>query len=292
METYISAVGFKNIKKKIQWDKLIDDIFENPTNQFVKFHDQEHVFIEYYKEYGKRMGIILRGFLDNDGDIEVESCDPYMEAKYIIDVSQVEVEEEDDYFCFAICEEEKTGIEIVFQVQNVVEYLEVENDKNTFVEGIKIVGLSSKGTIILPIEKTESDIEYEKEQKKWREYLLKRIQQGDKEAEEILNIEEEELSKIIEERLKYEDFLSVVESYFIPVEYLDATYSVLGVIKEIEEIENKRTKEKVYWMLVETMGMTIEIVINKKELVGTPLVGMRFMGICFMQGKVLFNTNA
>ncbi|NLM12901.1 MAG: DUF3881 family protein [Epulopiscium sp.] len=289
MESYISSIGFKSITKKKQWDNIIDQILKSATKQFVTNHDKDHVFIEYFKEYGQRIGVVLRGFLDNDKDIELETCDPYAEAKYMIDVSQVEVEEEEDYYYFAVCEEELTGTEIVFQLQNIIEYLEVEKDKETFIEGIKIVGLSSKGTIILPVEKTESDIEYEKEQREWRRQLIKRAKEGDEEAQEILEQEAEETAEIIEERLQYEDFLSVVEGYFIPIEYLDATYSVLGTILEVETIVNEQSKEKVYWMLVETMEMKIEIVINEKELVGTPLVGMRFMGVCWMQGTIVFS---
>lgn len=289
MESYISAVGFKGITKKKQWDSIIDQILKNATKQFVTNHDNDHVFIEYFKEYGKRIGIVLRGLLDNDKDIDLETCDPYAEAKYIIDVSQVEVEQEEEYYYFAVCEEEQTGTEIVFQLQNIIEYLEVEEDKEASIEGIKIVGLASKGTVILPVEKTESDIEYENEQKEWRRQLLKRAKEGDEEAQEILDMEAEETAEIIEERLQYEDFLSVVEGYFIPIEYLDATYSVLGTIVEVETIENEQSKEKVYWMLVETMEMKIEIVINEKELVGTPLVGMRFMGVCWMQGTIVFS---
>ena len=153
MESYISAVGFKGITKKKQWDSIIDQILKNATKQFVTNHDNDHVFIEYFKEYGKRIGIVLRGLLDNDKDIDLETCDPYAEAKYIIDVSQVEVEQEEEYYYFAVCEEEQTGTEIVFQLQNIIEYLEVEEDKEASIEGIKIVGLASKGTVILPVEK-------------------------------------------------------------------------------------------------------------------------------------------
>jgi hypothetical protein len=289
METYISAVGFNSIKKKKQWDALIDQILNNPSKQFVTSHDKDHVFIEYFKEYGQRIGIVLRGLLDNDKDIDFETCDPYVEAKYTIDVSQVEVEQEDEYSYFAVCEEEQTGTEIVFQLQNIIEYLEISEDSDAFIEGIRIVGLSSKGTVILPVEKTDSDIEYENEQKEWRKELLKRAKEGDEEAQEILDMEAEETAEIIEERLQYEDFLSVVEGYFIPIEYLDATYSILGTIKEVEAIVNNQTQEKIYWMLIETMEMKIEIAINEKELVGTPLVGMRFMGVCWIQGSVVFS---
>lgn len=290
VETYMSAVGFRNIKKKKQWDALIDQILDEADKQYVANHDKDHVFIEYFKEYGEKMGVVLRGLLDNDKDIDFETCDPYFESKYIMDVSEVEVEQaEDDYFYYAISEEEHTGVEIVFQIQNIIEYLEIQNDSQVFIEGIKIVGLASKGTVILPVEKTEHEVEYENEQKEWRKELLKRVKEGDEEARKILEMEAEEAAEIMEERLQNEDFLSVIEGYFIPIDYLDATYSMLGIIKELNTIINEQTKEEVYWMLIETMGMEIEIAVNSNELIGTPLVGMRFMGICWMQGSIVFS---
>ena len=290
MGPYISAVGFSSINKKRQWDILIDEVLKNSDKQLVTNHDEEHIFIEYYKEYGKGMGVVLRGLLDNDQDIDLETCDPYFEARYTVDIAEIEIEEEeDDYFYFAIYEDEQSGSEIVFQLQNIIEYLEIKGDKEVFIDGIKIVGLASKGTVILPVEKTDSDVEYENEQNEWKKELFKRARQGDEEAREILDMEAEEAADIIEERLQNEDFLSVIEGYFIPIDYLDATYSLLGTIQEVEIIENNQTKEKVYWMLVETIGMKIEVAINAKELVGNPMVGMRFMGMCWMQGTVIFS---
>ncbi|HOQ15867.1 MAG: DUF3881 family protein [Epulopiscium sp.] len=290
METYMSAVGFGSIKKKKQWDKLIEEVLNHADKRYVTNHDEDHVFIEYYKSYGKNIGVVLRGLLDNEKDIDFETCDPYFESKYIMEVSEVEVEEdEEDYFYFAATEEEESGVEIVFQLQNIIEYLEIKDDKHASIEGIKVVGLASKGTIILPVEKSENDLEYENEQKEWRKELLKRIKAGDEEARKILETEAEEAAEIIEERLRHEDILSVIEGYFIPVDYLEATYSILGEIKEIELIINEETREEIYWMLVESMGMSIEIAINANELVGTPLVGMRFMGICWMQGTIVFS---
>lgn len=290
METYMSAIGFGNIRKKKQWDMLIDEVLNDADKQYVTNHDEDHVFIEYYKSYGRNIGVVLRGLLDNDKDIDFETCDPYFDSKYIMDVSEVEVEEdEEDYFYFAVSEEEQSGVEIVFQLQNIIEYLEIKDDKEVFIEGIKVVGLASKGTIILPVEKTECDLEYENEQKEWRKELLKRVKAGDEEARKILESEAEEAAEIIEERLQSEDILSVIEGYFIPIDYLEATYSILGIIKELELIINEETKEEIYWMLVESMGMSIEIAINAEELTGKPQVGMRFMGICWMQGTIVFS---
>ena len=107
--------------------------------------------------------------------------------------------------------------------------------------------------------------------------LLKRVKAGDEEARKILESEAEEAAEIIEERLQSEDILSVIEGYFIPIDYLEATYSILGIIKELSLLLMKKLR-KIYWLLVESMGMSIEIAINAEELTGKPQVGMKIYG--------------
>ena len=55
-----------------------------------------------------------------------------------------------------------------------------------------------------PVEKTET--EKNERKKKWYQELIQRAREGDEEAQELIDIEEEEISKIIAERLQYEDF--------------------------------------------------------------------------------------
>ncbi len=289
MGSHLSAVGFSKVKKRTEWDELITQVIEDPTERYVTSEHDEEAYIEHFKSYGPDFGLVVRGTLDEEDEVVVDTCDPYIDAKHVMDVSEVEIEKtEDDSTYYAICEEEETGTEIIFYLQNVIEYLDIDNLQDVSIQGVRVVGLAVQGTVILPVEKDDVDKVIEEEQDAWYKELIKRAREGDDEAEELLDLQAEETSQLIRERLKKEDFLSVVEGYFLPDEKQDATYSILGFIREIHRSINQDTKEEIYRMYLDTMGMGIEVCINQKDLIGIPSIGMRFMGICWIQGKVVF----
>jgi hypothetical protein len=290
MKSYMNAVGFYGVNAQSEIEAMMTKVLKDPTKRYVTNHDDNQLFIEYFKNYGERMGIVVRGLLDKEETIDMGEWDPYMDAKYIINVSEVDIEETDEpYFYYGVFEDVDTGTEMIFQIQNVIDYLEAVEEKEVFIEGIKVVGLASEGTIILPVEKTEEDRKFENEEKKWRKELLKRAKEGDEDAQELLEMEDEEAAGMIEQRLQNEDFLSVIEGYMLPCDFFDAAYFILGTIEQIEEMINTETNQKVYWMYIETMGVKVEVAVNEKDLTGTPMVGMRFMGTCWIQGKVVFS---
>jgi hypothetical protein len=118
--------------------------------------------------------------------------------------------------------------------------------------------------------------------------LIKRAKAGDDEAEQILQLQQEQMTESITERLNSEDFYSVIEGYFLTDESADECYEVLGEIKSIETITNMLTNEKIYKFNVDSMGMVIDICINEKDLLGIPSIGMRFKGNCWVQGNIIF----
>ena len=261
--SYLSAIGFHTLKGTKEWNRLITQVVEYPTEKYIAQQDGKTIAMEYYRAYGEGFGLLVRGILDEKEQILVKTFDPIVEAKYITDVVEVEVLEQEEDIYHAFCEEEQTGTEIIFHLQNVIDYWDVEEMDQVTIEGVKIVGLGIEGKVILPVEKSE--------------------------VEKMIDAEEEETAEIIAERLQYEDFLTIVEGYFIPFEDIDTTYSVLGVIQEVGEMKNKETGEKLFWLYINCMGMHFEICINEKDLTGIPLVGMRFMGICWVQGQIVFS---
>ncbi|NMA84063.1 MAG: DUF3881 family protein [Epulopiscium sp.] len=287
--SYLSAVGFRKYKGTKEWNRLITQVIEEPTEKYIAEEKGEKIAFEYYKAYAERVGLIVRGTLDEKEQILVKTFDPIIESKYMMDVLEVEVMEEEEDIHYAYCEEEKTGTEIVFHLQNVLDYHDVEELEHTTIEGVKIVGLGIEGKIVLPVEKDEVESAIDAEEEEWYWELVKRAREGDEEAAELLDIEAEETADMIEERLQYEDFLTIVEGYFLPFKDIDTTYSILGMIKEIEEIINRETGEKLYWLYIDCMGMPFELCINEQDLTGIPLVGMRFIGLCWVQGQIVFS---
>ena len=293
MSSSMKAIGFSSIDNKQSWDDLVADVLNAPSRTFMRKYQDNKVVIEYYKEYGERLYLLVRVALGENSKqeprVHVEECEPYVEATYALEVQDLEIEDtEDDFIFYVVCEDVGTGMQIVFWLQNVIEYLDCLEDDAVDYTGVNLVGIASEGTIVLPIEKDEEDSEFEDTEREYLRTMLQRAKDGDEEAIEILEKEEEQLDEILKVRLRNEDFLTVMDGYFLPATYVEATYAVLGTIQELEIRQNSRTKEKVYWMYLDVNGMLLEVIINMSDLIGKPYIGMRFMGTCWMQGTVEF----
>lgn len=269
------------------------DVLNEPSRTFTRKYEDDKVVVEYYKEYGSNIYLLVRVALGEGAPgkpkIYIEECEPYVEATYPLEVEDLEIEDtEDDFIFYVVCEDVGTGMQIVFWLQNVIEYLDCIEDDAVDYTGVNIVGICSEGTIILPIEKDEEDNEYENTEREYLKAMLQRAKAGDEEAIEMLDNEEQQLDEQLKERLRQEDFLTVMDGYFLPATNMEATYAVLGTIKELDVRQNTKTKEKMYWMYIDVNGMLLEVIINIDDLIGKPYVGMRFMGTCWIQGTVEF----
>lgn len=292
MESPITAIGFSEIDKKYTIEQIVGEILDKPTNQRASRRRNKDIVAEYIKEFGKDMCIMVRIVMhseDKETKIEVEQCEPYLRSSYTINVEEISVEAiDDEYNYYAICEEKETGIQFIFWVQNVIEYVEAEAHKKTF-DKVQIAALAMEGTIVLPIERDEEDEEEEKLEKEKIKGMLQRAREGDEEARAKLEEEEKEMDDQLKERMYQEDFLSIMSGYFVPTTLVDANYAVLGEITHMTTRKNEKTGEEVYLFTLDVNDMPLEVMINKKLLVGCPSVGMRFMGTCWLQGTIVTN---
>ena len=296
MESPLKAIGFTNVDEKEVMEDILEELLSNPTKQKAIKLSAKKILAEYIKEIAENTYVMARVCVNKsskDPSLQVFSCDAYVEANHTLEVEDVEVEgfdevEGTDQSYYVVCEEKETAMQIVFWLQNVVEYLEGCKNNLTCSQ-VNIVGIASEGTIVLPIEKDEEDELIEKEEREKMRLILQQMKNGDEEAKRILEQEEKDLDDQLKERLREEDFLSVMSGYFIPETLDEATYAVLGEILEIKERINRQTDEKMYIFLLDVNDMNLEVVISQRELIGMPSVGMRFMGTCWIQGNIMMS---
>lgn len=289
MENALAAIGFSQLESDEALDKMIEEILENPTVQIATKLDDQRILAEYTKEFGNNTYISVRMTLDKQTQesLQVLQCEPYIEAISNLQVENIEVENinyHEDYY--VICEHIDTGMQVIFWLQNVVEYLDAKR-KNKVCKQVNITGLAGEGTIVLPVEKSEEDEVIEKEERSKLREILQLMKEGDENALKRLEEEEKELDKQLKQRLREEDFLTIMSGYFIPVTLEDAVYAVLGEITGIDKRINGKTKEEFYLLNINVNDMPLEIAINCNTLVGMPTIGMRFMGTCWVQGKMI-----
>ena len=290
MESPIAAIGFSDIEKKYNLEKIVSGILDKPTKQVASRKANQDIIAEYLKEFGKDMYVMVRIVVradQKDTNLEIEQCEPYLSSHYTVKVEDLSVEcIDDEYNYYAICEEAETGMQFIFWLQNVVEYTEAVEMMQTFNE-VQIAALAMEGTVVLPIEKDEEDEAVEKEEREKIKVMLQKAREGDEDARAKLEEEEKELDDQLKERMFEEDFLSIMSGYFVPTTLVDATYAILGEITDIQNRKNTQTGEESYLFTLDVNDMPLEVLINKANLVGYPSIGMRFMGTCWLQGTIV-----
>ncbi len=292
METPITAIGFSEIDKAYTLKELVEEVVEKPTQQQIGTSNKRDIIAEYIKNVDKDVNVIVRvvarAGVDNDSsNIEIEQCEPYLEASQTLDVEDLAVEEvEDEYNYYVIAEDSDTGIQFIFWLQNAIEYLEAKKE-NKELKKVAIAALATEGTIVLPVQQDDDDEKMLTEEKEKIKSMIKKAREGDEDAIKQLESEEEEMDQQLKERMYEEDFLTIMSGYFIPTTLEDANYAILGEIKEIKERKNELTGEEMYLFNLNVNDMPLEVMINKNELVGYPTVGMRFMGTAWLQGTIV-----
>lgn len=290
MHSYLRAIGFSNLRKRTEIDQLLETVFRESHNRKSARKGRHDIFIEYGKSFGKNMGIILCGSLEEDG-FHQEYYFPYFLGSGETTKEDLVIEKRSQNDSFAgVCEDMRVGVSLIFYLQNAAEYIR-ESILNRLMRrdiSTTLSGLSLQGKILLPIRKTEEQVILDKEATKNRSHLIAEARKGNEEAMESLTLEDIDTYTMISRRVHQEDVFTIVDSFFMPYGMECDHYNVLGEIKKVEKVQNEITGEQVYQMNLECNGMNFDICINEKDLQGEPLPGRRFKGNIWLQGRINF----
>ncbi|NDL67719.1 DUF3881 family protein [Anaerotalea alkaliphila] len=289
MILYIKALGFSEYDSREKAEALVGEVLKEPSKRFASNHRSNQIHVEYYKEYGPHYGLVARGELDDKEELKIHALLPYALGSQRTDTHEVDVVQGDKPDVFSgYCEESRSGTPISFFLQNVIDYWDLEDEEDVYIEGVRLAAFSIEGTVVLPIDKDEEELLLEAEEDRIREELLEEARRGNEEAMDILEEEADEATEMLHERMKSEDILSILEGYFVPLGDDDDIYSLLGTIEKVKKLKNKVTGESIYQLVVKCMNITIDLYINVQDMVGKPMVGMRFKGSCWIHGTIDF----
>jgi hypothetical protein len=291
VHSYLRAIGFSDIKKKKDLDKLLKDVINNSNKKEMTEIMEGSLFTEISKEFSKSIGINVRGENSDDSEFSINYYYPYFKGKGVTTNEDVTVEKHAEKESYAgICDDIKVGVSLIFYLQNIIEYMMKKKKGALSKQNISITvsGLSTKGTILLPISKNDTQIKNTKEASNIRNTLIAAARNGDEEAIENLTLEDIDTYSMISKRIMSEDIFTIVDSYFMPYGIECDQYSILGEILDVEVEVNEYTKEELYIMTLNTNSLTFDVCINKMDIIGEPAVGRRFKGVIWMQGKINF----
>ncbi len=292
MHDYMKAIGFSKIKSKKEYYELLQNVLEEPTEVFMSSRSLSSPFGGMGKEFADSIGIMVFGEFNEEADLEAEFCFPYIKGREVSMNEYISIEKQlDKQSYMGVCEDINLGVSVIFQLLNMKDYIEYKKRNHRLSRPVSVTlsALSIEGKIVLPIYKEESHIKRTHLEKTKHKQMLAQARMGNQEAIESLTLEDMDLYAMIAKRVKNEDVLSIVESYFMPCGISCDQYAVMGTILDVDTLTNTVTGEEVYRMILDCNDLVFDLCIHKEDLLGEPEVGRRFRGNIWLQGLVDFN---
>ena len=292
------SVGFTRAKFYEHIGFLKKDIAENPDKKVVFSYEDGGLFVELYKLYGNGIGLLARGLMDDNENIKIESFEAFALYEKDLSVNKYVVEFADN-LPLIVFEDIGTGNELVFALQNRIDFFKDEQrfinhgrsvifskDEGIVKRRVNFTAFSSYGQVILPVHKP-SKMVVSKDGEPSEKAASVKFDASDEFSIELMKKYIDQASGDADSRLLSEDLFSVIEGFFLPMEMNDTEYSMLGEIEAVEEVINPITDEIITRLSLNITGTKLMLIINKRDLIGYPMAGMRFMGTCRMRGIVL-----
>lgn len=292
MHKFLRSVGFSAITTKRQLRELITYTIQKATEKsYTSGTEEDSMFAEFSLDFGEQIGITVRGEYDENNNFTFEYYFPYLRGECITTKEDVSVERHAARESYAgVCDDIKVGVSLIFYVQNIIPYIRAKNANLLPIRGttLTMTALSTSGTIMMPIIKTEKQKASVRKASADRSVLLAAARRGDEDAIESLTLEDMDTYTAISRKIHKNDVYSIVDTYFMPYGVECDQYSILGEIEECKVVTNAITAEQVYIMTLNCNDLCFDICINSEDLLGEPAVGRRFKGIIWLQGHINF----
>ncbi len=291
MHKYLRAIGFSKIKDRKELQKILTDIVVNGTDRAYTSNGEKTLLAVFGRDFAERMGIAVCGEFDEDDRFTFDYYFPYFKGNMISSEEDVSIERHAAQESYAgVCDDVKIGVSLIFYLQNMITYVKAQNAGMLPIRGttLTLSALSTQGTIMMPLMKTEKDLIKNRNTSINRSQLINAARKGDEEAIESLTLEDMDTYTTISRRIQKEDVFSLVDTYFMPYGVECDQYSILAEIVDCNLVKNKMTGEEIYQMTLNCNDLIFEMCINKEDLYGEPAVGRRFKGMIWMQGYINF----
>ena len=293
MHSYIRALGFSCLKNKSEQNKLITAAVNDSTSRYEIEIGSNCKLVQFNREFGGGIGISIIGEYDNDGIFFIDHSFPYCRGNHITPESDIQIEAHFDKESYsAVSEDFSLGITLIYNVQNVIDYVRTTWSNEIYKKPTKVSfgALSLEGRILYGVHLDHVVCPYDKQpiSNKERKHLIEKAKNGDVDAIENLTLDDMDTYSLVSKRIKEEDLLTVVETYFMPYGVDNEHYSILGIIRNIKQITNEFSDEIVYNLTVLCNDVTLNVAINSLDLHGEPQIGRRFKGIIWLQGHIHF----
>ena len=291
MHKFMRAIGFSEYTERKKMKELLTDVILNADERDYTMNQDKILLGEFCRNFADRMGIAVCGEFDEEDKFVYEYYYPYLRSDEVTTTEDVSIERHAARDSYAgICDDVKVGISLIFYLQNMIPYVKAQVLGKLPIRGttLTLTGLSTSGTILMPIQKNEEQKNRVKKETANRNNLIAAARKGDEDAIETLTLEDMDMYTMISKRIQKEDVFSMVDTYFMPYGVECDQYSVLGEILKVDLITNQITGEEIYLLKICCNELTFDVSINIIDLFGEPKVGRRFKGNLWLQGHINF----
>ncbi len=296
MHLYLRAIGLGGINTRKDLDKILKDIIkksiEKDTVSYVSNEETKEYPAQIKHYFNKVSGISINGsYNPKRKSFKMEYYFPFLDGGMESYESEVSIARKTEKAAYnVLCDEPGRGIALIFQLTNHIDYLASKAIKGDYYnKAVRISAMSLDGTILLPLRKSENQIQKCRAATAVRNNLIDLAKKGDSEAIDNLAIGDIDTYTNIYKRMRKEDIFTIVDSTFMPSGFECDSYSVIGNILNVEQVENSLTTEKIYVLTLECNDIYLDVCINDKDLMGIPVNGRRFKGRIWLQGQVGFD---
>ena len=291
MHKYMRAIGFSKLNTRKELENLIQLCAAQASERSYISNGEDTMLAVFSKDFAPGMGVSICGEYDEANNFSYDYCYPYLLGQGITSYEDLTIERHSDKESYAgMCDEIKVGVSLIFYLLNMIPYIKVRDNNQLPVRGTSLTlsGLSCQGTVMMPINKNETEIKKTKKASNSRNQLIEAARKGDEDAIESLTLEDMDTYTAISRKIQQEDVFTIVDTYFMPYGVECDQYSILGEILDIQSVENSLTHEEIYKITLFCNELTFDICINKIDLFGEPMIGRRFKGVIWLQGLINF----
>lgn len=286
---YINAIGFSKIRKNAEMYRLLDQIAGQPDDKCVLTDTEGNEVVFSTKRVNEDMGITMVGTFLSNNEYRMTYYYPYFTGSRISTTEITEIEEYSSKNSFSgLCDDLKFGMTLIFYIINAADVMREQKKRGPWLtaENTVLSGLALEGKILLPVEKSRNTVLVREEESQKRLEIMEQARKGDMGAIEDLTLQDMDLYETLNNRLKTQDILTIVESTLIPYGMESDQYTVIGEIENCYKVSNEMTGETLWVLSLICNDMKFDVCINEKDLLGEPQSGRRFKGRIWLQGYV------
>ena len=219
MHKYLRAVGFSKLNDRKELQKLLTDIIVTSTDRGYTSNGEKTLLAEFSRDFAENIGIAVCGEFDDEDKFTYNYYYPYLRGSVFSSAEDISVERHAAHESYAgICDDIKVGVSLIFYLQNMIPYVKAQNSGLLPIKGttVNLSALSVKGTIMMPLRKTERDLIRNHKSLMNKSQLINKARKGDEEAIENLTLNDMDTYTALSKRILKEDVFTLVDTYFMP----------------------------------------------------------------------------